>query len=345
MLGARPSIAGPSDSAAKSKEFHAAYAAFEANDMSKAYRILAALVAKNPAFDAVTLLGQTELSLEKYRDAAMHLEYGLRHTPKGKFESAAPMIRADLAEAKKHIVTLTIKVIQADAEVTIDGESVGKSPILHEIYVNPERHTIRAAHPTLGSGELTMDFRAGDDLPITLRLTSESVDKSEKSTVAASEPTQAIAADTATKENEPSPAPPARKSDGLDAKTIVLIVGGAVTLAAGVTTTVFGLKASNAGSEHDEKLSQAEQLYGPRPCSVASAPQQDICAAVAAKDSERVDAARVFNVMLPLTVGSALATGILYVLWPAESKNAAYRTRISPMAGKRSAGLSLEAVF
>ena len=43
-----------------------------------------------PAFDAVAFLGQTELSMGKYRDAAEHLTFAIENTPASKAEEAKP---------------------------------------------------------------------------------------------------------------------------------------------------------------------------------------------------------------------------------------------------------------
>jgi hypothetical protein len=342
LLCAAPSHAGPGDSAARTQEYHAAYTAFESNDMQRAYRILTALVAKNPAFDAVTLLGQAELNLEKYRDAATHLEFALRHTPKAKLDVAGPMIRMDLAEAKKHIVSLTVKVIQAGADITIDGELIGRSPLGHEVYVEPQRHTIRATHPTLGSAEMSMDFRAGEDLPITLRLKPLT---EEVSADAAEKPRSEVEDSNQPTKTSAPPQPPAENANGLETKTVFLVVGGVVTVAAGITATVFGIRRSSAAGDADALLRSAEQQYGANPCWNASSSERPICGNISNRTSDRDNAGRVFNVMLPVALGSALATGLLYVLWPSNSAGSARQTWLIPTAYRDFGGLAVLGSF
>src|SRR5512142_652523 len=158
-------------SAAKTTEFHDAYAAFNSNDFAKAYKILTALVAQTPAYDAFGLLGQTEVSLGMYRDAAEHLTFAIQNTPAGKARDAVPVLTQDLIEAKKHVTTLRITVDQNDADITIDGKIIGKSPLDTDVFVDTGKHTINAKHAKLGNAESTIDAKMAQQSEVALHLT------------------------------------------------------------------------------------------------------------------------------------------------------------------------------
>ena len=170
MLVGLPCLAATPESAAKTREYHEAYAAFNANDVAKAYKILTALVARMPAFDAESFLGQTELSLGKYRDAAEHVTFAIENLPASKAEEMLPLLKEDLAEAKAHITTLRITVDQPDADVALDGRILAKSSLDTDLFVDPGKHTITATHAELGSTESAIDTKAGEESKIALQL-------------------------------------------------------------------------------------------------------------------------------------------------------------------------------
>src|SRR5512133_2201480 len=239
LLGAAPCLAGSPASAAKTREFREAYDALERNEPQKAYRILTEFIAKNPAYDAIGLLGEVEIALKKYRDAAEHITHAIRNTPAAKIADAVPVLKEDLADAKRHVTTLRINVTEAGADVLVDGRSIGNSPVEREIYLEPGNHTILASHATLGHGEMAIDGKAGEERTINLMLSKTS---ETPAAVPAKGPAQTPPASDAARFSVNAP-PALERNDGIQPKTIVLIVGGAVTALAGGTALVFGLKA------------------------------------------------------------------------------------------------------
>ena len=73
-------------------------------------------------------LGTCELRLGIHRDAAEHLSYGLRELPADTAAATRAEVKTMLDEATSKIVTLTFALDPPDAEVRIDGKSLGSGP-------------------------------------------------------------------------------------------------------------------------------------------------------------------------------------------------------------------------
>lgn len=337
ILSGSHCLAATPVSAAKTKEFHEAYAAFTANDSAKAYKILSALVTQTPAYDAIGLLGQTELTLGKYRDAAEHLTFAIQNTPSGKAESALPPLKEDLGEAKTHITTLWITVTQPDAEVMVDSKVVGKSPIDVAVFMDPGKHTISASHPTHGNAESTLDAKPGEEKAVALKLekqtktsppalkyTPDDLDKPSKITV--------------------NPPPPVEPKSGMEGRTIVLIAGSAVTLVAAGTATYFGFKSRSLGKDADSMATRIEGTYGNNACAAPTGGASGLCADFLGKRNDQRDAGRIANVSFVVAGVAAAATGLTYLLWP-RAKTATSAFVMAPITAPNAGGLILQGNF
>jgi hypothetical protein len=89
-------------------------------------------------------LGQSELRSNHPDDAGNHLQQFIRE-----FAAASPDQRAaaekGLAEAKRHVGFVVIIVDAPGADLSIDGTTVGKSPLVDPVYLKPGKHTVFAA--------------------------------------------------------------------------------------------------------------------------------------------------------------------------------------------------------
>jgi len=89
-------------------------------------------------------LGQSELRANHPDDAANHLQQFIRE-----FSAASPDQRAaaekGLTEAKRHVGFVVITVDAPGADVSIDGTTMGKSPLVDPVYLKPGKHTVFAA--------------------------------------------------------------------------------------------------------------------------------------------------------------------------------------------------------
>jgi hypothetical protein len=118
-------------------------------------------------------LGQSEIRSGHYEDAGNHLQQFLRE-----YTSASPDERSTaekgIAEAKKKAGWVVVAVDATGADVSIDGTTVGKSPLLDPVFVKPGKHTLYAA----GGGKTaatSVDVKAGAAAAASLTLGVASV--------------------------------------------------------------------------------------------------------------------------------------------------------------------------
>jgi PEGA domain len=89
-------------------------------------------------------LGQSEIRSGHFDDAGNHLQQFLReHTTASPEQRAAA--EKGIADAKKKAGFVVINVDAPGADVSIDGTTVGKTPLLDPIFVTPGKHTVFAA--------------------------------------------------------------------------------------------------------------------------------------------------------------------------------------------------------
>jgi hypothetical protein len=293
-----------------------------------------------PAFDAESFLGQTELSLGKYRDAAEHVTFAIENLPASKAEEMLPLLKEDLAEAKAHITTLRITVDQPDADVALDGRILAKSSLDTDLFVDPGKHTITATHAELGSTESAIDTKAGEESKIALQLVKPPPVPVE--TPPAPELKTPADLDKPSKIETNSP-PVVEPHHGIEGKTIVLIAGGAVTLIAAGTATVFGLKERSARNDADSLAAQVETQYGKYGC-VTSGAASSLCASLADKSNDKRHAGRIANASFAVAGVTAAATVIIYALWP-RAKTPTSAFVMVPILSPSAGGLGIQGDF
>ena len=112
--------------------------------MDEAYSLYQQAWTLKHTYDIAGNLGQVELKLGKFRDAAEHLDFTLRlFPPTGK---AAPReaIRLAFEAARKEVAALTIRVSAQGAAVSVDGTAIGLSPFEVPVFVDPGKRTLEA---------------------------------------------------------------------------------------------------------------------------------------------------------------------------------------------------------
>lgn len=74
--------------------------------------------------------------------------------------------------ARPLVATLRVSVNEAGASVTVDGEPVGKTPLVTPVRVDLGRHTIAVKKEGFDSVEQTIETPGGSDTPVTITLTA-----------------------------------------------------------------------------------------------------------------------------------------------------------------------------
>jgi hypothetical protein len=116
-------------------------------------------------------LGDTEVKLGLYRDAAEHLAYYMRLSPN---QPPSPEAQKLFREACSRIGTLLITVDVSGAEVAVDGKVVGNAPLEDPVFVEPGHHTIEARlSAKLVTADLDIAGGGKRTVPIALTATAE----------------------------------------------------------------------------------------------------------------------------------------------------------------------------
>jgi hypothetical protein len=259
----------------------------QAADAGKWEECRAALLAAwniRPTYQIAGNLAECEAKLSRWTEAARHLAFFLREIP-----ATAPQERKKAGEAlfkevRAKVGEVTIRVSKPDAEVLVDGNSVGRAPLTEAIFVEPGARTIEAR--LLGkTASSTVQATAGGSHSVEIKLPED---------------TAPLPTGTSTVAPPPRSALPA------------FVLGGAAVVVAGVG---IGL---NVAAQDGDKAAKGifEDIRSKAGTCVDGAPNYDArCGDLGART-------RANDVMSRTSVGlfigaGALAGGaVLYWLWP-----------------------------
>lgn len=260
-------------------------------------------------------LGRAELKIGKHRDAAEHLAYFL-HEEKDLSDEDRREFTRQLADAKTKVGTLRVEVLQAGADIFVDGKRIGASPMETELYVEPGRRKVEARLGELRASE-ELDVRAGATEMAQLELAP---------------PKQPSLLPSPASPETPTEAPARSRAPGF-----VLGGVGLIGLGAGVGALVL----------HVDRRGQAVALHGEIQgdgghCRRGPAAH----ASCAALEGAARDADLFLGAGTPLLVGGAVfaAAGATYLLWAAQAGKSGKNRQltVTSLAGGASFSLSGE---
>lgn len=296
------SVSPGSTELARRQSYERAHAAFAQGDFSEAHRIFAELWAERPTYDIAGFLGQTEIQLKLYRDAAEHIAFSLQNWPPRERLELLAQVKEGLAVAKRHIGSLWLFIEPPGARIAVDGKSVGTSPLASEVYVEPGARTVTVELEGYEPVTRTVEFDAGQEQALNLQLTQKAEPR------AAPEPSSApIAPLTPTLESDAS----ANASQSSRPSPALLVFGGAAILAGTTAGALFAINANAAGDD----LSRLRGTVGPGGCRSGSRPEcAELLEAAESKDRSTNASYLMFGI-----AGGAAAFTIGYYLWPRSS--------------------------
>jgi hypothetical protein len=148
--------------------FNQGKAAYEEGKVEDAYRLYLQAWQQKQTHDIAGNLAQAELKLGKKKDAANHIQYALTHFPPTVKQERRKVLEDALAELETSLTKLTIVVNQPGAEIRVDGQVVGQSP-MQIVYVEPGAHVVDAQ---LGPerGQCKIECAAGQTQNATVQL-------------------------------------------------------------------------------------------------------------------------------------------------------------------------------
>jgi hypothetical protein len=277
---ALPARAVPGEQAAADVEraeqhFKKGTRAFESEKYSEAYASMRTAWDLAPSYRTAAGLGQVELHLAQFRDAAEHLSYCLRHYPVDGDPAVRAHVEQGLLQAREHVAALRVRVNVEGADVAVDGSTAGKSPLDGLLFVEPGSHTVTASRDgKLAKATVEGHVRATEEVELAVPLATEV-------------PVAALAAP------PPGEGPKdsgTASSAGLPPSSWVLIVGGSLTAISLGTSVAFYVKGSNAGDDAD---ALASLIPGNSDCRNPSGQLAAACIAANEKYDDRNDANRI----------------------------------------------------
>lgn len=279
-------------------------------------------------------LAEVELKLGRYRDAAGHLSFYLAHLPAGK-ETLRRDAEVQLAECKRHLGSVAVKVEPADAMLLVDGSAVGEGS--QDLLLEPGEHSLQAVASARLSPKESFSIAAGESREA--RLVVAQATSATKAQPPAASPA-----------NPKPPLPPRQAVEESGNAKLWVVVGGGAATAVGVALGVaFTMKSNSASSHSDEVLRQIQSESDPK--LVASRSE---CASVPALAGctdyaqARADTRQARNIAIGSFIGSgvfALATVGALALWPDRKPANSGQLTLSPYGGWRAAGLALRGTF
>jgi hypothetical protein len=313
--------------------FTQGFEAINASQFERARQILTEAMSDCPSYDVAGALGQAELELKRYRDAAEHLDYAITHFPPGESRELLARTKEGLERAKKHVATLRVAVNQPGAEILVDDRRVGISPLKSDLFVEPGAHRVRAAKEGTTRAEQGFEVQAGQSLELTL-------DVDNAGSPAPGAPT-----------DDPGAAPSTgdaalnhgAHSAGVPPRTIVLIGGGALTAVLLGVAGVYHLRGNSADDDAGRLRTQARTELGSN-CSEGSG--HPTCRELADTLDRRNTSNTIATVSLIGAGASAAATAVLFLLLPEKPKPTTVgNLRFSVGASRQDATVSVGGVF
>lgn len=309
--------------------------AYEAEDYEAARVAYAQAYALEPIPELLANLGHAELRTGRYVEAARHISQFLRESQIGDGPERGAA-RRGLLEAEAHVGRVQVTADVDGADVTIDGEPVGTTPLVYAWYVEPGEHRVQAIKPGFGAARSVFGISAGKAKNI--KLTLIPIDEDEEA-----QPSQPFAPPQELDEPATSDTPAASSKP-----SIGIILAGAGVAIVGIGAGVgFLISADNKRSERDAQLSSLQETYGPNPCAISVLMLPE-CATVEELDEDA--GTRNTLGIIGLGVGGAAAVATtLYALWPrSEQAQALAGTRtvaIVPMLGQNGGGVGIHGLF
>ena len=225
----------PTDAKRAAELVTAAKTALAAGDVHQALRGFrdAWELAKTPEIAAN--LAVVEASFGHHRNAAEHFQFALSHLPATATPEQEQAVAAGLEEEKRYVVTLVIQGPPVGARILIDGMLVGKAPELHEAYVDPGIHDVRAE--AAGYQSMTRSVQASAGTTVTVPLVLQVERGAQPSTSSAGAVPAATAAEPPRLDDQPGP------------NVAPILIGAGVTVVGATIGTVFLLKMNSAKTE------------------------------------------------------------------------------------------------
>lgn len=169
---------------------------YEVGELASAEPLFRKAWALHHSYDIASNLGALELELGKPRAAAELLSYALSQFPARGSTPQRAALEARFDEARKLVGVLRLRVSVAGAELAVDGEPIGRSPLTSAVFVTPGERVVSAKLAGYTDAQITVRVPKGSAFDVTLPLQPQVVAKRSLVPVVAGGATFAVAAAT-----------------------------------------------------------------------------------------------------------------------------------------------------
>jgi len=328
---ATPALAAPADKA--SELMNQGVARYAKGNLEGARQAFLEAFELAPHHTIASNLAEVEIKLGRYREASEHLNYVLRSLPPSASDERASSEK-DLAECRQRLSVVRVAVSVQGAAVMLDGKELGTAPLETELWLEPGEYVVEARHTGYLPASERVVTRAGESREISLAL----------GVLPAETP---AASGTEHRRDEVG------SDSGMETKTLVLIGGSVLTVAAASVGTVFLLKSGAAADDVDKALAEIaneepELAEEGMACRLEPSVRPAACATLSSSQQDE-------KTFKNVAIGSFIAAGALgvgtlatYFLWPettkAEGRSESTRRRVAvmPWLGPEARGVTLE---
>jgi hypothetical protein len=303
--------------------------------------------ALKPAPAVLRNLAAAELKTGHYVDAARHFALYLKTTKPSDIDRI-DLVEQAFAEAKSHCGMLVVETNLNGAEIGVDGQTIGRTPLSGDPWwVEPGEHVVTAHLDGYDDHRETHSIDAGRTLRVFVTLLPRglvaSSSTSPDSAIAAAG--ERLASSMEGRSRGPGDdgrdrqfSPPPAYDNGSRVEVVPIAIGGAVTIAGLAAGIGYSLASSANANDRDALLAT---IPGPSPKCGSGTPYGGSCAQAQDLDdksaSQRTLATAGFVV-----AGAAGAATLVYWLWP---RNSPSQGLIVPAVAPAYAGIQWRSSF
>jgi hypothetical protein len=301
LLAPAPSLAQPESPRVDTPQvqYRKAHEAINDKRWVDARRLLVDLWSRSHTYDVASSLVFVEYQLGNYAAAANHAAFAIRNAPPIEKPEEIERLKRALDELKHRVGAVTVVVDQPGAEIRVDSEPIGTSPLPADVYVDVGPHWVDVRLPEGIEAKKRVDALAGETYRVELTLAS----------TGASTTTPPPASPAASASTAPATGPSREPAPSRNfAPAIVAGSIGGVALVTGIVSFVIS---ANQDADANERLGK---LGGQNPCGAGIEPGRERdCAEI----SDLADSADTYRAVGFVGLGTAVAAGaVTYVLWP-----------------------------
>jgi hypothetical protein len=343
---------GSAESAQQADEhFRRGKALLKAGQKREAREAYLAALRLKKSYDVAWNLGNLEITLGLYRDAAEHLSFAVRtYAPSGTTADQLEKAKQRLADAKSHVGSLLVSVNVNGAEVFVDGKPVGRAPLEDTVFVEPGSRVIEAKLARYDDVRQVIQAANGAEQAVALTL----VPSAEGPAAGAPGAPGAASSLGAEASSGAASAPGAATGSGADgtsaggeairggtANPVILIAGTGVAGAALVVGVVSAVLSNGKAGDVDDMLTTIGSAGDPSACS--SGRRASECDAL---HGLRQDRDRLANVSFWSFLGAGVVgAGTLVYALTAPKEARAGGVKAAPLVAAQGGGLMISGTW